>query len=250
MRTLKQLRGELIPLQGVTLADGRPRYLFRGQVEQHRTIVSRFSRLPADDVLMGQAYTVYRYARQICQGLRGYSIGHLDGVAVLQHYGWPTPLIDFSGVLEVAVFFALFGATPKSEAVIYVLDRESLPDDAEFVDHDFLTNELSDGGLRHRWLRQDGFAITPRDWRMADTARSLNLLADSFRPALDHYAFQVSDDDTAEIADVLDQQGDPIPENVQNLLRIFCEHQFGDELHPHLQKIIDAITTDERTNGA
>lgn len=28
----------------------------------------------------------------------------------------------------------------------------------------FMTHELADGGLRHRWLRQDGFAITPRDW--------------------------------------------------------------------------------------
>jgi hypothetical protein len=185
---------------------------------------------------------VYRYARQICQGLRGYSIGHLDGVAVLQHYGWPTPLIDFTGVLEVAVFFALFGAKPHSDAVIYVLDRAHLPPEAEFVDHDFFTHELSDGALRHRWLRQDGFAITPRDWRMADTARSFDLHSDSFQAALTPYPFHVSPGDSADIADILSERDDPIPVHVQNQLRIFCEHQFGNELHPHLRMVINGIT--------
>jgi hypothetical protein len=240
--TLANIRAKLLPLQGTKLCNGRPQFLFRGQNARHDKIDSTFARLPDDPVLIGQAYGVFRYARQICQGLRGYSISHLDGVALLQHYGWPTPLIDFTGTLEVAVFFALFRAAPGSEAVIYALDQTQLPQDAVIVDHEFLTHGLSDGALRHRWLRQDGFAITTRDWQMADISRSFDVLSQSFQAAIRPHSFVVHPQDEPSIADVLDQTSDPIPDHIQNLLRSFCDHQFGSDLHPKLQGIIQRIT--------
>jgi len=102
--------------------------------------------------------------------LRGYSIDHLDGLAVLQHYGWPSPLIDFSATLEVAIFFALLGAKPDSTSIIYMLECEQLPPEAIVVDHDFLTHNLEGGGLKHRLLRQDGFAVTKREWGAVGSA--------------------------------------------------------------------------------
>jgi len=239
--TLADIRAKLLPLQDAKLGDGRPQFLFRGQNTRHDKMNSTFARLPDDPVLIGQAYTVFRYARQICRGLRGYSISHLDGVALIQHYGWPTPLIDFTGTLEVAVFFALFRATAGSEAVIYALDQTQLPQNAVVVDHEFLTHGVSDGGLRHRWLRQDGFAITPRDWQMADICRSFDLLSKSFHAALGPHYFVMHPQDEPSIADVLDQTSDPIPAHIQNLLRLFCDHQFGSDLHPKLQGIIQGI---------
>ena len=107
MKTLTDVRADLTRSEGVSLTGGWPRYLFRGQKQRYPNITSTFGRLPADDpVLSGQAHTVYRRAHQIGQGLRGYTIRALEGVALLQHYGWPTPLIDVTGVAEVAVFFA------------------------------------------------------------------------------------------------------------------------------------------------
>jgi hypothetical protein len=81
---LAKVRRRLAECQGRDVTDGRPRFLFRGQRAIYPSIKSTFSRIPTDDTEIGQAYTVYRYAKQICQGLRGYTIDHLDGVAVLQ----------------------------------------------------------------------------------------------------------------------------------------------------------------------
>jgi len=238
---LAEVRRRLTEYQGRDVANGLPRFLFRGQRAVYPGIKSTFARIPTTEVEIGQAYTVYRYAKQICQGLRGYTIDHLDGVAVLQHYGWPTPLIDLTGTLEVAVFFSLHGASAESHAVIYVLDTQKLPEQAIVVDHAFLTHTLEDGGLRHRWLRQDGFALTTQDWRAAPDAREFDLLAIAFASALEAHEFVVTDRDRPEMADVLSTAGDPIPRHLQNLLRIFCDHQFEGTLAPKLAEIVKTM---------
>ena len=170
-----------------------PRYLFRGQSADHGSITPTFARKLSDETEIGQAYTVCRYAKRICQGLRGYSIDYLDGIAILQHYGWPTPLIDFTGSLEIAVFFALLDAKPGSEAVVYVLDTEALPDQALVLDHGFLTHPLDDGAFGCRWLRQDGFAVTTKEWTDATEARAFDLLAAPFLAAIEAHKFTVAD---------------------------------------------------------
>lgn len=241
MTDLAKVRRRLAEYQGRDLSDGRPRFLFRGQRAVYPSIRSTFSRTTTEDMEIGQAYTVYRYAKQICQGLRGYTIDHLDGVAVLQHYGWPTPLIDLTGTPEVAVFFALYGASAGSRAVIYVVDSQMLPEQAIVVDHAFLTHTQDDGGFRHRWLRQDGFAVTTREWRAATDAREFDLLAPPLSSALEAHEFTVSDADRPELANVLSTAGDPIPQHVQNLLRLFCDHQFDGALSPKLTDIVNGM---------
>ncbi|MGH8522827.1 MAG: FRG domain-containing protein, partial [Gammaproteobacteria bacterium] len=165
----------------------------------------------------------------------------LDGVAVLQHYGWPTPLIDLTGTLEVAVFFALHGSSVRSRAITYVVDTQKLPEQGVVVDHTFLTHTLHDGGLRCRWLRQDGFALTTRDWRAATDAREFDLLTAPFGSALEAHEFSVTDGERPELADVLSTAGDPIPQHLQNLLRLFCEHQFEGALAPKLAEIVKGM---------
>jgi|GEM_PF-2364356 len=243
MTDLATIRRRLEQYQNLN-NDNPPRFLFRGQQTKYPSINSTFARIPENDIVIGQAYTVYRYAKHICQGLRGYTIGHLDGVAVLQHYaGWPTPLIDFTGTVEVAVFFSLERANAGSEAVIYVLDTQKLSEKAEIISHDFFTHTLDDGGLRHRWLRQDGFAVTTKEWRAATDSREFDLLAEPFCQAIEAHEFTVSENDCANIADVLSVTDDPIPKHLQNLLRIFCSYQFGEELEPQLADIIEQIGT-------
>ena len=241
MPTLSEVRARLAEFRGRELADGRPQFLFRGQRAVYPSIKSTFARIPNTEIEIGQAYTAYRHAKQICQGLRGYTIDHLDGVAVLQHYGWPTPLVDLTGTLEVAVFFALRGASSRSPAIIYVVDTHKLPGNGVVVDHTFLTHTLSDGGLRHRWLRQDGFALTTRDWRTATDARDFDLLSVPFNSALEAHEFIVTDHDRSEIADVLSTVGDPIPQHLQHLLRLFCSDHFGGAFAPKLSEIVERM---------
>jgi hypothetical protein len=238
---LAKVRKRLAEYERRDITDGCPRFLFRGQRAVYPTIKSTFSRIPNGEVEIGQAYAVYRYAKQICQGLRGYTIDHLDGVAVLQHYGWPTPLTDLTGSLEIAVFFALHGASAGSRAIIYVVDTQQLPENGLVVDHSFLTHTLGDGGLRHRWLRQDGFGLTTRDWRTATDAREFDLLAAPFRSALEAHEFTVAHSDRSESVDVLSTVGDPIPQHLQNLLWLFCDQQFQGELAPKLGDIVKGM---------
>jgi hypothetical protein len=241
MTELAKVQKLLKEYQGRDVAEGRPRFLFRGQRAAYPGIKPTFSRIPTDEIEISQAYMVYRHAKQICQGLRGYTIDHLDGVAVLQHYGWPTPLVDLTGTLEVAIFFALYGASAGSRAVIYLIDSQKLPEQSLVVDHSFLTHAVADGGLRHRWLRQDGFAVTTRQWRVAPDAREFDLLAPPFCYALEPHEFTVSDTDQCALPDVLSTARDPIPRHLQNLLQLFCHDTFGGSLSPKLVDVVKGI---------
>ncbi len=244
MTQLASIRTQLESLEKEMLPSGKPRFLFRGQSQIYSSVKSRFARIPACEKLrIGQAYTTCRYAKEIGKGLRGYSIGPLDGIAVLQHYGWPTPLIDLSAKLEVAIFFALLNAKPGQEAVIYKLDCKTMSNKAIIIDHFFLTHQLDDGGLKHRWIRQDGFAIAPADWRDSDSCRKFDLLKAPFSSSITPYRFTIDPSDCADIEDILSIEGDPIPKHLQNLLRIFCEDKwmFGDSLDKELRLNIELM---------
>ena len=239
---LSQIRSKLAPLRKQTLTSGKPRYLFRGQSQVYPSVNSTFARINAnDECLVSQAYTTFRYAETICKGLRGYTINQLEGMAVLQHYGWPTPLIDLTGTPEVAVFFALRNAKVGDRAVIYSIDCTKLPANAIIVDHDFFTHELDDGGLSHRWVHQDGFAIAPENWQNALACRDFDLLAQRFSNIVTPYEFSVQAGDKSNINDVYNIKGDPIPEGLQYLLRSFCGEIFDNSLHRYLQAIINSM---------
>ena len=242
MASLSDIRERLEPLKQEQLESGKQRFLFRGQSKIYPNINSTFARIEEGDrVQAGQAYTTFRYAKNICSGLQGYAIETLDALAVLQHYGWPTPLIDLTGTVEVDVFFALLNSTPGQTAVIYKIDCEALPKDSIVIDHDFMTHELDGGALRHRWLRQDGFAIAPLEWMQADKSKQFDLMAPSFAAALEQFSFTTSDTDHPKIADILCVKNDPIPQHLQNLIRIFCRSQFGDDLCDKLSVAINKM---------
>ena len=129
-----------------------PRYLFRGQTQRHIPCfpsMYRHVRYPArhlhqfetDDAALVvanfaktmvflseiQRHPVWKWANSARVGLQFSDIA--------QHHGIPTPLIDLSASIEVALFFATHdydefgGFTPRAEGrgVLYIVDREGLP---------------------------------------------------------------------------------------------------------------------------
>jgi hypothetical protein len=203
-------------------------------------MVSRFALIPAaNNVAVGQAYTLLRYAKQIVPGIAGYQVQYYeDALAILQHYGWPTPLIDWSGTLDVAAFFALLYSLPGRQAVIYVLDLNLIPPNVAsqlwIIDHDFITIPLQHGGFRHRWLRQDGFAATTPNWRAAPAARGFDMLQLGLGPALTAHPFTVSPGARTPIRGLLSIRHDPMPRKLKSMLLSFCDQQFGTALDPGL----------------
>lgn len=224
----------------------RPRYLFRGQnsifinpATNRASCLSTFHRLPEDEELRAQAFTLYRRAKQICGGLAGYTLrDHLDGVAVLRHYELPAPLIDVTGTPEVAVSFALLKSSPKDQHIVYVIDRDQLPDSVVVVDHDFLTHPLNEGGARARWLRQDGFAVAPLSWQAATPA--FDLLSAALKPAIEIHYFPSTSDTELPQLDLLSMTGDPVAARIASVLRPFAKSIFG-SLHPELEHRISAF---------
>jgi hypothetical protein len=83
-------------------------------------------------------------------------------------------------------------------------------------------------------VRQDGFADTPAGWRDALVSRSFNLLDEGIKPAVLEHPFEVAVDDRAVVPDLLNKADDPIPEELQRLLHLFCQHQFQGELEANL----------------
>jgi hypothetical protein len=233
---LGKIRDRLVPLTGERLSNGFPRHLFRGQSKDWGALKPGVARLPWDDAV--QAHMAYRMAEKIASGLMGYRTPKLDGYAVLQHYGWPTPLLDFSGTLEVAVFMALFDAQPGQHCVIYHLDLSVVPkgllvfSEREpelmrsgqiqnperkvlILDHTFLTHPLGEGGLKHRWLRQDGFALTAARFDFLEVALEFDLLAHPVGEFIKRYAFLPRDEDQALIGNLYDLHDDPLPAQLQ-----------------------------------
>lgn len=232
---LPQLRG--LESQNSTLNE--PRFLFRGQKRVFErdlpdgsrapTVPSKFGRIDRQNPLRrAQAYTTYLWAARFCTGLAGYTVGAADAAAVLQHHGWPTPFIDLTGTLDVALSFAMDGADPSVPAAIYVVDRTQLTPDVETADHGFLAVPLVSGGLRHRWLRQDGYAISTVNWKQAGEAEGFDLLDPRLQSAVRSCEFRFTPSDKQQFLNpqLLANQGDPIPAQLQAILTSFCDSQF------------------------
>jgi FRG domain len=245
-----------------TMQDGSPRYLFRGHTapcfdggDGAEIISSRYSRFPTDDEVMmgvsetmdknasrewaiGNAYTILRTAGFL-DGLSGYRHrDRIDTLAILQHYGYPTPMVDFSGTIDVALFFAFWAgdASKVSTPTLYVLDRMAAAlagDNAPLivVDHDFLSFPFPDG-LRVRWLRQDGFAVMASDWKNSGAARAMNLAA--VPGLLQAYSLTASDRAQPSLS-LLDIDGDPVAGVIRGLVEAAAVGINGNMLHPALE---------------
>ncbi len=246
MTTLASVRKELQRFQGKLLPSGQPQFLFRGESKIYPEIKSTFGRIDEScKERIQQAFTIFRgHARDIAGGIDGFlDIKLPEAVALLQHYGWPTPLIDLTGTVEVAIFFALQHTKVGQTAVIYRIDCEAIPKgEAVIIDHDFFAQKYQP--FQSRWLHQDGFAIAPEDWwHNPKSSRGFDLLSEKLKQAVTPYEFTVTADDSPDINDVLSIKNDLVAQKFIGLLKIVCEHEFGtlDKLDSELREIIEPM---------
>src|SRR5689334_11889321 len=183
MTTLAQLDQALRPLQSVDDQGFYPRFLFRGQSKHYGRIPPLIARKPSKPAIK-QLYRMFSDASLFASGIGGYHVGRRDGIGLFQHYGLPTPFLDFSGCIDVAIFFALLTAKPGDQAVIYVLDRSLIPAEAVCFELQFFCLPLNEGGNRHRHLRQDAFVLGPTHFDSPPAAADFDPLKPSFGKAL------------------------------------------------------------------
>jgi len=177
-----------------------------------------------------------------------------DALAILQHYGWPTPSLDLTGTLEVALFFALEGK-PLADlgvvpSVLFVVDTEAIKKnhpELKIVDHSFLVFDIDATGTLVRWLRQDGYAIIPIVWFDNQAMKTLDLKAPGLTDAVTVLTFHPSSADLRGLeymrSYLLSIVGDPIPSRLQANLQAFCNATFGEEfpLSLRLRQLIENI---------
>lgn len=151
--------------------------LFRGQTQVYPTIRPSIARIE-DQKTQNEMWAICRLFYGNAMGVTGYLIenGH-DRLSILQHYILQSPVIDLTGTPEVALYFALLGAKVGQECVVYSVDRNrAAAPGVVFSDHFFLALPLEDGGLKHRWLKQDGYSVGPVDWIDLSKVKAFDLL--------------------------------------------------------------------------
>lgn len=196
-----------------------PRWLFRGQTQVYPTILPSLYRLSPEQQNIW--HTIIRRFVGARSGIAGHGIASpFDALAVLQHYLATSPSVDLTSTPEIALYFAL-AASASNERVIYAFPVASL-EKAGFhiADHDFLALPLDAGGLMHRWLRQDGFTVTRKDWRsLPSDPKVLDLLKVS---GFEEFRFtRWPDDDqlVAYLGDLEPLQNDPLAITVRSIVQ-------------------------------
>jgi hypothetical protein len=103
-----------------------PRFLFRGECGDFETTTDSARRLqaaalthgfrlsPADLVKLGKL--IICLANRLCQ--EPYSLDRLGAVALLQHYGLPSRIVDFTGNLGLAFAFAATGKSSTGRVAV------------------------------------------------------------------------------------------------------------------------------------
>jgi hypothetical protein len=188
--------------------------LFRGQNQVYPTIKPSLARLPDEE--MRAMAGLCRWFMRTADGVTGYRVpSEHDKLAILQHYIGRSPVIDLTGTPEVALYFALLNDNAGEDRVVYAIDPSACdPTGTVFSEHDFLLAGLEDGGLRHRWLRQDGYSVGPRDWKDLSSVRRFDLLK---LPGVESLRFEVSPEDSAllDLGDLEDISSDPLALSVR-----------------------------------
>lgn len=221
-----------------------PRFLFRGQTQGYGNIKPTFARVAHDNILRGQAYTIYRNSRNLLRGLYGYSVESHEAVAILQHYGLPTPQIDLTHNADVAIYFATENLMSNDSPRIYIVDTTKLIGDVQLTNHLFLVNNIENNGLNNRWYRQDGYAIMHKNWVNAMEAEGFDLYDSKYSNAIKCVTFDTNDLENVRYKknDIYNNE-DNIPHRLKSILNIFCQHQFASELHLELVDKINNIDT-------
>jgi hypothetical protein len=192
--------------------------LFRGQKQVWPSVRPSITR--DDEQTRREMWTVCRRFNTAASGITGYSIPREhDRLAILQHYIGRSPIIDLTATPEVALYFALLGAPPGRECVVYSINQSaSTSSEVVFSDHAFLTLPLKDGGAKHRWLRQDGYSVGPADWRDPHVVQIFDFLR---LPEVDSRCFiRASADDELihNLGDLEDTSSDPLALAVRGAL--------------------------------
>jgi hypothetical protein len=223
--------------------DSIPSYYFRGQTADYRNIIPTIARNPngVEDAgeleqIRRQAYGVCELADKMASGIGGTVE---EGLALMQHYGLVTPVVDVTATIDVAVFFAFLGHEAGKESVIYVFDREKAEENIQFVNHDFLLQSLGDGAQRCRWVRQDGYAVTIRDHHLWDKVMQFDLKQSAC--LVDTVRFTFEPREAPERSDYLELAGDPLAGQVQGIIRSMAEELFGGKLSRYLEERLGAM---------
>ncbi len=186
---------------------GKNRFLFRGQTAVYKTIKPSMTRIVsrkqgADSDQLQRRYhdLVTKYVGH-ASGMFGVRhIDEHDSLAILQHYIVKSPVIDLTGLPQIALYFAINHAKQDQECVVYAVDTSKQDKKKTALsDHQLIVRELEDGGTKHRWLRQDGFSVGPVDWRNFSKVKAFNLKA---LPGVEGRVFRKSPDDQALIQDL------------------------------------------------
>ncbi len=239
--TLESLKQHLAKFERQDTAEHCPRYLFRGQTQHYDTITPLIARRPSPAAIT-QLYRLFSDASLFATGIGGYHVSRRNGIGLLQHYALPTPFIDFSGCLEVAVFFSLLGATAGTDAVIYVLDRSLLPATALSFELDFFALPPSEGGLKHRHWRQDAFVVGPKDWVSSSSHAGFDLNCAPFKSAITTHTYTVSASDQAQISDIMSLTNDPLPHCIAGLIELWASQRLSEPLHNDMRSITGTVS--------
>ncbi|WP_457573177.1 FRG domain-containing protein [Desulfolithobacter sp.] len=109
-----------------------PLWLFRGEADSQWTLKTKFEREAENHELDSYYYNTcerniitgfQRQSRQYLHNLPAED-EYIDWMALIQHYGGPTRLLDFTYSFYVAAFFAIQNA--KSESAIWAVNANSL----------------------------------------------------------------------------------------------------------------------------
>jgi len=245
MKNFQQVKSYLKKYESAA-GDPLPRYLFRGQGIDYPALRPAVARIPDEigdvkELVRRQAFVVCGLARRMGGRMKGAITGMSaeEGLALMQHYGWLTPVIDVTGNVEVAAYFASLGQEPGKDAVIYVFDREQAEEDIRIVGHDFLRHSLMEGAQRSRWLRQDGYGVTICDHHRLEKVLAFDLKTSTC--LVDTVRFRFEPGEVPGRMDYGELAGDPMARRVQGLLRSLAKELFEKQLAGWLSERIDAM---------
>jgi hypothetical protein len=193
--------------------------LFRGQIKVYPTIFPSLLRDTVSEEPRKAWWGVTRRFISSRDGLTGYQIrSPHDALAVIQHYLIKSPVLDVTGTPEIALYFALLDPASTATRVVYAAEQAALKGAGWVVtDHAFLALPLNQGGIKHRWLRQDGFTIGAADWGDLYASRTLDFVQ---LPSVESYTFRRRAGDEALVnclGDLETVEDDPLASTVRTV---------------------------------
>ena len=217
------------------------RVLFRGQSRVWSKITPSITR---DDLnTRPRMWSICRWFVSNAAAVTGYGIKkEHDRLAILQHYVLRSPVIDLTGTPMVALYFALQGARLGQECVVYSVDRDKAErSNVVFSDHFFLILPLPEGGLQHRWLKQDGYSIGPKHWKDLKVVENFDMLKLDGIGCM-RFVKQLDDDKLVkDLGDLESVENDPLASKVRGVVNSLAKSL--DLLSPGVAQILKATKT-------